>query len=84
MALKHSPEEQKRILEAIERFWYDQTDEEIGIIKRQEIFDFFNGLIGSSAYNRGIADAQEFMQTKLIDLEIELHEDVHYRPKEPS
>lgn len=80
MAVEYPAELRQRIDAAIERFWQDETGEEIGIIKRDRIFDFFNGLLGSAAYNQGVADAQTYLQTRLVDMEIELHETIAERP----
>jgi uncharacterized protein (DUF2164 family) len=82
MPMQYPAELCRRIDAAIERFWQDETGEEIGIIKRDRIFAFFNNLLGSAAYNQGVADAQTYLQTRLVDMEIELHEDVHERPGE--
>lgn len=80
MATKYDSDTLKLIHTAIERFWFDETGEEIGIIKRDRIFEFFNTLIGSYAYNRGVADARDYLQGKLLDLEIDLHEEVKFQP----
>ena len=78
MAVEYAADELARIHRAVEEFWADQTGEEMGLIRRGVVFDFFNELIGAAAYNRGVADAQAYLQGKLLDLEIDLHEDVQY------
>lgn len=77
-----SDDEKKKLLEAIERFWFDETGEEIGIIASGRIFEFFNGLLGSAGYNQGVADCQAYLQTKLVDMEIDLNEQVKFKPQD--
>jgi uncharacterized protein (DUF2164 family) len=78
MPLEFPPETKKRLIEAIQGYWRDETDEDIGLLRAERIYDFFLSLIGASAYNRGVTDARAFLETRLIDLEIELLEVVRY------
>ncbi|WP_263411032.1 DUF2164 domain-containing protein [Terriglobus tenax] len=49
------------------------------------LLDFFLEEVGPLVYNRAISDAQARMQSKLLDLEGELHEDAfQYWPKQRS
>jgi uncharacterized protein (DUF2164 family) len=82
MPLVFPPESKKRLIEAIQGYWCDETGEEIGLLRAERIYDFFVGLIGHSAYNRGVTDARAFLETRLIDLEIELLEDVRFEAEE--
>ena len=44
--------------------------------------NFFLEEIGPSVYNRGVADAQERLQMRVMELDIEIHEDeFRYWPK---
>ena len=71
-----------RIKIAIEGFWLDETGEEPGIIQRDRIFEFFNQLIGTRAYNQALADAQAYMQAKLLDMESDLSQDTRMPPRQ--
>ena len=62
MSVKYDKEEQQQLLDAIVAYWHDEFDEDIGVIRRDAIFQFFNGLIGAAAYNKGVRDAQAYLQ----------------------
>ena len=51
---------------------YEKVDRERGWPKT---FAFFIEEIGPSIYNKGVADAQERMQMRAQELDIECHED---------
>ena len=50
-------------------------DEPIGNIAAGALLGFFLEEIGPSIYNRGVADAQERLQARVMELDIEVHED---------
>lgn len=77
MPLKFSDDAKRKLLQAIQSHWLDEYEEEIGELKSDRLFEFFLELIGASSYNQGVEDAQAYLQGKLIDLEIDLHEEVH-------
>jgi uncharacterized protein (DUF2164 family) len=60
---------------SIERYFKDELDQKIGNIQAGALLNFFLEEIGPSVYNRGVADAQERMQARIIELDIEIHED---------
>ncbi len=81
MPVQYEKDEHERIMQAIVAYWHDEFGEDIGVIKSQALFDFFNGLVGSAAYNRGVRDAQAYLQAKLLDLDIDLYEEIRDRPQ---
>lgn len=50
----------------------EQGEAEFGIIAAQEIIDIVANYVGPAAYNTGIEDTKESLQSKLADLEVEL------------
>ncbi len=69
-----APERRKELVAQV-KAWYDkQFDEEVGDLKAGFLVDYFIALVGPSAYNQGVKDAQAFMQDKLMDLEGEVYE----------
>ena len=60
---------------SIERYFQDELDEKIGNIRAAALLNFFLEEIGPSVYNRGVADAQERLQMRVTELDIECHED---------
>jgi len=60
---------------SIERYFKEHFDQRIGNIQAGALLNFFLEEIGPSIYNRGVADAQERLQMRVTELDIEVHED---------
>jgi len=75
MAIELTKEARKEAIASIERWFQENRDERIGNIAAGAILAFFLEEVGPSVYNRGVADAQERMQMRLGELDIEIHED---------
>jgi len=83
MAIELTREARKEAIASIERYFQENMDERIGNIAAGVLLNFFLEEIGPSVYNRGVADAQERMQMRLGELDIEVHEDEFgYWPKQ--
>ena len=69
-------------VQSIERYFEVHMEERIGNIQAAALLGFFLEEIGPSVYNKAIADAQERMQMRAMELDIECHEDeFRYWPK---
>ncbi len=64
-----------RAIASIERWFETERDERIGNIGAGALLGFFLDEIGPSVYNLGVAHAQERMQERLAELDIEVHAD---------
>ncbi|MEO7335494.1 MAG: DUF2164 domain-containing protein [Caldimonas sp.] len=62
-------------IKSIERWFEVNREERIGNIQAGALLAFFVEEIGPSIYNKAIADAQERMQMRATELDIECHED---------
>ena len=62
-------------IKSIERYFEVNMEERIGNIQAGALLAFFIEEIGPSVYNKAIADAQERMQMRAAELDIECHED---------
>jgi uncharacterized protein (DUF2164 family) len=62
-------------IKSIERWFQVHREERIGNIQAGALYAFFVEEIGPSLYNKGVADAQERMQMRASELDIECHED---------
>jgi len=74
MAIELPDEIRERLINSIRAFFEDELDQEIGELKAQLVLDFMSREIGPTLYNRAIADAQTFLQEKLLDMEGQLFE----------
>jgi len=84
MSITFSAEAKARICEALRRYVRENFDRDIGLLQTDRLFEFTVNLLGAAAYNQAIADAQAWMQGKLLDLEGDLHEEVEYEGGVPK
>jgi uncharacterized protein (DUF2164 family) len=70
-----SKEARAQAVASIERWFQENRDERIGNIQAAALLAYFLEEIGPSIYNQAIADAQERLQVRVIELDIECHAD---------
>jgi len=75
MTIELPKETRAEAIKSIERWFEVNMEERIGNIQAGALLAFFLEEIGPSVYNKAIADAQERMQTRAMELDIECHED---------
>jgi uncharacterized protein (DUF2164 family) len=75
MAVELSKEQRTQAVVSIERYFRENMDERIGNIQAAALLAFFIEEVGPSIYNKAIADAQERMQMRVGELDIECHAD---------
>ncbi len=75
MGIELSKEDRQQAIASIERYFRDERDEKIGNLAAGALLGFFLEEIGPSVYNRGVMDAQERLQTRVSELDFEVHED---------
>jgi uncharacterized protein (DUF2164 family) len=85
VAVELGKEARKEAIASIERWFQENRDERIGNIAAAALLIFFLEEVGPSVYNRGVAHAQERMQMRIGELDIEIHEDEfqYWRKHEP-
>jgi uncharacterized protein (DUF2164 family) len=67
---------------SIQRYFEENFPEPVGNLPAGLLLDFFLEEIGPAIYNRAIADAQERLQQRVMDLSGELYADeLQYWPK---
>lgn len=75
MTIELSKEARKEAIASIERYFQEYMEEKIGNVAAAGLLGFILEEIGPSIYNKGVADAQEQMQMRISELDIEVHED---------
>ena len=75
MAIELSPEAKRQAIASIERYFAEHLDEKIGNVAAGGLLGFFMEEIGPSIYNQAVADAQERLQARVTELDIEVHEE---------
>lgn len=73
MPLTLSPEAQQQAIASIERYFRKHMDEPIGNVAAGGLLKFFVEEVGPALYNQGVADAQENLQARVAELDIEVH-----------
>lgn len=75
MTIKLEKETQKQAIDTIQRYFDLNMEERIGNLQAAALLDFLLEEIGPSIYNQAVRDAQERMQLRVQELDIEVHED---------
>ncbi len=75
MTIKLEKETQKQAIDSIQRYFDLNMEERIGNLQATALLDFLLEEIGPSIYNQAVRDAQEQMQLRVQELDIEVHED---------
>ena len=65
---------EQQALASITRFFLEHRNEAIGNMDAGSLLRFFVAEIGPSLYNQGVADAQQRMQDKVTEIDIDVHE----------
>lgn len=75
MTIALNKDARKDAIASIERYFQENMDERIGNIAAGALLGFFLEEIGPTIYNQAIADVQERLQARVMELDIEIHED---------
>ena len=75
MTIEISKEARKEAVASIERYFRENMEERIGNIAAAALLGYFLEEIGPLVYNKAVADVQERLQARVMELDIELHED---------
>jgi uncharacterized protein (DUF2164 family) len=75
MSIELNKDARKQAVLSIERYFLDTMDEKIGNIQAAALLNFFVEEIGPSIYNQAVLEVQERLQTRIMEIDIEVHED---------
>lgn len=75
MTIEIPKEARQQAIASIERYFAENMDEKIGNIAAGALLGFFLEEVGPLVYNQAVAEAQERLQMRVNELDIELHED---------
>ena len=75
MSIELNKDARKQAVLSIERYFLDNMDEKIGNIQAAALLNFFVEEIGPCIYNQAVIEVQERLQTRIMELDIEVHED---------
>ncbi len=75
MAIEISAEHRKEAIASIERYFRENMDERIGNIAAGALLGYFLEELGPVVYNQAVADVQACLQARVMEVDIEIHED---------
>jgi uncharacterized protein (DUF2164 family) len=75
MAIELSKEAKQEAIASIERYFRENMDEPIGNMAAGALLGFFLEEVGPAIYNRAVAQVQEKIQSRVMELDIEVHEE---------
>ncbi len=71
--IRFTEEEQKALMDAIHGFFYEEYEEDLGIIKQQRILDLFTEELAGIVYNKALDDAMRLVKRQQDDLESDFY-----------
>lgn len=74
MKIEFTAEEKRDILAAIQKYFTEERDEEIGNLAAEFLLDFFMVEIGPIIHNRAIAAARKALKSQWEEMEFHLFE----------
>ncbi len=75
MAIDIPKEARKQAIASIERYFRENMDEPIGNVAAGALLGFFLEEVGPLVYNQAVADVQERLQARVMEVDLEVHED---------
>ncbi len=75
MAIKLPSDTQKTAIDSIQRYFEINMEERIGNLQAAALLDFLLKEIGPSIYNQAVHDAQNQLQQRVQELDIDVHEE---------
>lgn len=75
MTIELPKEVRKEAIASIERYFQENMEERIGNLAAGALLGYFLDEIGPSIYNQAVVDVQERLQARIMELDIEVHEE---------
>lgn len=75
MSIELSKEARKAAVSSIERYFNENMEEKIGNMTADSLLQFFIEEVGPSIYNKAVADVQARLQSRIIELDVEVYEE---------
>jgi uncharacterized protein (DUF2164 family) len=73
MQIQLSDDARKRAISSIERYFAENMEQRIGNLAAAALLGYFVEEIGPTIYNMAVAEVQERLQMRVMEVDIELH-----------
>ena len=74
MAIELDEVRRQGLISGVQGFFLQEFEEDLSTFRAEQLLDFFLEAVGPQVYNQAVQDARVFMQSKLDDLDGEVHE----------
>jgi len=75
MSIELPRDVRQQAIASIERYFLEHLEQKIGNIQAGALLGFFLEDIGPSIYNQAVREVQERLQARVLEVDIEVHED---------
>lgn len=75
MTIEIPKEARQQAIASIERYFRENMEEPIGNIAAGALLGFFLEELGPLVYNKAVAEVQERLQSRISEIDLEVHED---------
>lgn len=75
MTIEIPKEARQDAIESIVRYFQENMDEKIGNVAADGLLRYFLEELGPVVYNKAVADVQDRLQARIMEVDIEIHED---------
>ncbi len=75
MTIEISKENRKQAVLSIERYFAKNMEEKIGNVAAEGLLNYFLAELGPLVYNQAVANVQERLQARVMEVDAEIHED---------
>lgn len=72
--ISFSSKQKQEILHALQRYFEDELETELGQFDADFLLDFISKKIGPAFYNQGVKDAQKVLEEKMLYINDELYQ----------
>lgn len=73
MAIELTEERRRELISRLGGFYLEEFDEELSPFRAEQLLDFVLDVLGPQVYNQAVQDARGYLQTKLDELDGEVH-----------
>ena len=75
MTIELAKQDREQAIDSIQRYFKENMDEPIGNVTAGALLSYFLEEIGPLVYNKAVAEVQERLQTRVMEIDLEVHED---------
>lgn len=75
MAIEISQEARQRAIASLQRYFRENMEDEIGNLTANALLGFFIDEVGAVIYNTAVADVQNRLQARVLEIDAEVYEE---------